>query len=122
MYENLEVKFIPGHNPDLVVYEKQKEVKRIDLKNVKTKSKIESLLSEHKIYKKRKVHESVQSQKPMQKTTFPTTTQPKKIEPDSECKDMHAKCHEWAQKGFCSNQLHQKMCRMSCGLCQKVEL
>ena len=94
-YESIEVKYISGHNPDLVIKHGEDVVERIDLKPYDTVDKIQNLLREKNFTKK--------------------------VE---ECDDAHIYCNDWKRKGECENNsdFMQKNCQKSCGFCSKVEL
>ena len=87
--------FISGHNPDLVIYDRNAETKRIDLKSYDTVEKIEELFKTHHIYKK-----------------------------ESTCSDSHRDCKYWASVNECqkNSAYMKKHCPYSCESCPKVEL
>ena len=95
-YANVSVKYIHGHNPDLVLYEDGQEKERVDLKAYDSADKLTELLHVKGL------------------TTFSS----------SACIDATPQCPLWATRGFCasnSRYMHVK-CRKSCGTCGKVEL
>jgi len=100
-YEGLEVKYIPGHNPDLVIYEDEVEKERIDLtkiaagKNTPEIADIEALLTEKGF-----------AMKP--------------APPPDSCADKVADCQGWATAGECQSNpgYMNEMCPKACGTCQ----
>jgi len=110
-YESLEVKFIPGHNPDLVVYDGEVEKERIDLTKIKGNSgpeiaDIEALLASKGFRRKGEEQPS------------PSST-PSSAPETAGCEDQVLGCEVWAKKGECEkNPLYmKKTCPKSCGTC-----
>ena len=96
-YAQVEVKFIPGHNPDLVLYDAAgAEIERIDLtKDAPSIAQLEGLLAD----------------KGFTKSAAPADA------PD--CADASSDCMEWAKAGECKNNAPymEVSCKRSCGLC-----
>lgn len=101
-YDGIEVKFIPGHNPDLVLYgEGNEELERIDLTKLK-EGKAPGVADLHVLLEKKgfKVKEEV-------------------AEADGGCADTAADCASWAAAGECTSNpgfMHAS-CPKSCGTC-----
>lgn len=93
-YDMLKVKYISGHNPDLVIYNDDIEIERIDLKKYNTLKDIQNLLNSKHIY------------------------------PRSSCLDSHQDCHYWSSTGECTKNKNymEKTCKYSCNMCPKIEL
>ena len=91
IYENLSVKYISGHNPDLVIYDDNIQVERIDLKK-KDVATIKEMLREKGIYER-----------------------------SNACMDTHPDCKYWADHGQCTENsvfMHAN-CKSSCNQCKK---
>ena len=89
----MSVKYIHGHNPDLIIYHDGVLRERIDLKGVKTRAALEALLNANNVRKKKR----------------------------TVCVDEHGMCRAWAEQGLCARL--QNVCAKSCNACEtKVEL
>jgi len=105
-YTGVDVKFIPGHNPDLVLYgEDDMEVERIDLTKIKDGKapgvdELHALLGEK---------------------GFKLKEDPAAADPDG-CADTAADCAQWAAAGECQSNpgfMHAS-CAKSCGTCPEA--
>lgn len=94
LYEGLSVKFIAGHNPDLVIFDENgSETKRIDLTKYDNTDTIHNLLKDEGFISKNSENSK-----------------------NNENSDDNPECVEWAQRGECEKnpKYMMKTCRHSC--------
>lgn len=119
-YANLEVRYVTGHNPDLVLTDAGgRETKRIDLTKFKTQDQLHELMRKHRFLLKSECEAWRDRGECLANTDF------MRSHCSDACRnlvDKDAQCALWAQRGECkSNSVYMfAECPVSCGWKQEL--